>query len=160
MYLNFPLISRDLKQQLQAQNVQFVAHPDVYINIVFKLAYKWTNIIDYISSRSFSPVSSLLNHYLFQSQTGGLGKLLDGMAKTDEIADISIEMPNLDRILASSTTKKLCHDSPSLLESSIFRVPHKLRRRNANVYDPNIVSIGPFHCGTKRLVPMDEIKMW
>ncbi|XP_059445772.1 UPF0481 protein At3g47200-like [Corylus avellana] len=82
------------------------------------------------------------------------------MAETNEIADISIEMSNLDKSLASSITKKLLYDSPSLQESSIFRVPQKLRRRNENVYDPNIVSIGPYHRGTKRLVPMNEIKMW
>lgn len=86
--------------------------------------------------------------------------MLDGMAETDENADVSIEMSNLNRIVASSITKKLLHDSPSLLESSIFRVPQKLRRRNENVYNPNIVSIGPYHRGTKRLASMDDIKMW
>ena len=82
------------------------------------------------------------------------------MAKTDEIAHISIEMPESNRMVTSSIKEKLCHVSPSFLKSSIFRVPQKLRQRNENVYDPNIVSIGPFHYGTKTLAPMEKMKMW
>uniref|UniRef100_A0A2N9H0G5 Uncharacterized protein n=1 Tax=Fagus sylvatica TaxID=28930 RepID=A0A2N9H0G5_FAGSY len=82
------------------------------------------------------------------------------MAKTDEIAHVSIEMPESNRMVTSSIKEKLCHVSPSFLKSSIFRVPQKLRQRNENVYDPNIVSIGPFHNGTKTLAPMEKMKMW
>jgi hypothetical protein len=82
------------------------------------------------------------------------------MAETDEIAHVSIEILESNRRVTSSIEKKRPHASPSLLESSIFRVPQKLRRRNENVYDPNIVSIGPCHKGTKRLAPMEKMKMW
>ncbi|KAF5449379.1 hypothetical protein F2P56_029830 [Juglans regia] len=82
------------------------------------------------------------------------------MGETDRTAQVSIEMSDLNRMLASSISEKLRDNSPSLLVSSIFRVPQKLRRRNENVYDPNIVSIGPYHRGTKRLAPMEKIKMW
>lgn len=55
------------------------------------------------------------------------------MGETDKTTQVSIEMSDLNRILASSISENLRDNSTSLLVSSIFRVPQKLRRRNENV---------------------------
>ncbi|KAF8023307.1 hypothetical protein BT93_F0722 [Corymbia citriodora subsp. variegata] len=44
-------------------------------------------------------------------------------------------------------------------ECSIYRVPEKLRRANAEAYTPQVISIGPFHCCKKELQSTEGIKL-
>ncbi|KAF8023305.1 hypothetical protein BT93_F0720 [Corymbia citriodora subsp. variegata] len=48
---------------------------------------------------------------------------------------------------------------PVSTECCIYRVPEKLRRANAEAYTPQVISIGPFHCGKKELESTEEIKL-
>ncbi|KAF8023308.1 hypothetical protein BT93_F0723 [Corymbia citriodora subsp. variegata] len=48
---------------------------------------------------------------------------------------------------------------PVTTECCIYRVPEKLRRANAEAYTPQVISIGPFHCGKKELQSTEEIKL-
>ncbi|KAK8625442.1 hypothetical protein V6N13_090314 [Hibiscus sabdariffa] len=41
----------------------------------------------------------------------------------------------------------------------IYRVPHLLREVNERAYDPNVISIGPYHHGKPRLKRMEAIKL-
>ncbi|CAL5421171.1 unnamed protein product [Camellia sinensis] len=66
----------------------------------------------------------------------------------------------LNKLLACSLKNKLRHESPSLSENCIFRVPRTLRQHNESIYEPKIVSIGPYHRGKDRLAPMENIKLW
>ncbi|KAK2641264.1 hypothetical protein Ddye_023027 [Dipteronia dyeriana] len=42
--------------------------------------------------------------------------------------------------------------------NSIYRVPKRLRELNEKAYTPQVVSIGPLHYGTEKLIPMEEHK--
>ncbi|TXG73218.1 hypothetical protein EZV62_001797 [Acer yangbiense] len=42
--------------------------------------------------------------------------------------------------------------------NSIYRVPKRLRELNEKAYTPQVVSIGPLHYGTDKLIPMEEHK--
>ncbi|KAK3205156.1 hypothetical protein Dsin_019202 [Dipteronia sinensis] len=42
--------------------------------------------------------------------------------------------------------------------NSIYRVPKRLRELNEKAYTPQVVSIGPLHYGTDKLMPMEEHK--
>jgi hypothetical protein len=48
---------------------------------------------------------------------------------------------------------------PMLSKCTIFRVPDKLRKHNEKDFEPELVSIGPFHHGKEKLLPMQEIKL-
>ncbi|KAF5463289.1 hypothetical protein F2P56_019212 [Juglans regia] len=41
----------------------------------------------------------------------------------------------------------------------IYRIPTLLRKLNEEAYTPQVISIGPFHHGTKRLEPMEKLKL-
>ncbi|CAL5421170.1 unnamed protein product [Camellia sinensis] len=82
------------------------------------------------------------------------------MEKTDSSKEVSIKIDKLNKLLACSLKKKLLHESPFLSENCIFRVPRTLRQHNESIYEPKIVSIGPYHRGKDRLAPMDNIKLW
>ncbi|KAF3435212.1 hypothetical protein FNV43_RR22299 [Rhamnella rubrinervis] len=63
--------------------------------------------------------------------------------------------------LANSMEAKLYDDSPPLSSKCcIFRVPEVIRRSNQKDYEPDIVSIGPFHRKKKKLQPMEKVKRW
>ncbi|GKV50382.1 hypothetical protein SLEP1_g57089 [Rubroshorea leprosula] len=49
--------------------------------------------------------------------------------------------------------------SPDWLSSSIFKVPNHLRRISEQAYEPQVVSIGPYHHGKDQLKKMEEYKM-
>ncbi|XP_059440968.1 UPF0481 protein At3g47200-like [Corylus avellana] len=61
--------------------------------------------------------------------------------------------------IVSSIRGKLCQKSP-IQSCSIFRVPDKLRRHNEKAFEPELVSIGPFHHGKEKLQQMQQIKLW
>ncbi|XP_074585842.1 UPF0481 protein At3g47200-like [Curcuma longa] len=42
--------------------------------------------------------------------------------------------------------------------ASIFRVPHHIRDDDAKLYDPKVVSLGPYHRDVDRLLPMNRLK--
>ncbi|XP_041020267.1 putative UPF0481 protein At3g02645 [Juglans microcarpa x Juglans regia] len=44
-------------------------------------------------------------------------------------------------------------------ECCIYRIPNWLRKLNEEAYTPQVISIGPFHHGTKRLEPMEKLKL-
>ncbi|KAH7859124.1 hypothetical protein Vadar_031860 [Vaccinium darrowii] len=82
------------------------------------------------------------------------------MDEIDCSTQVSVEIEELNKLLACALRDKLRDQSPSMSENCIFKVPGTLRRRNETSYEPKIVSIGPFHSGTNRLEPMEKIKMW
>jgi hypothetical protein len=61
--------------------------------------------------------------------------------------------------LTSLIHGKLCQKSPIPSECSIYRVPDRLRSK-IEFYEPEIVSIGPFHRGKQKLQTMEKIKLW
>jgi hypothetical protein len=79
------------------------------------------------------------------------------MAKTSSsnqiIADIVTEV-------TSSIQGKLCQKSPISSKCSIHRVPDRLRRHNEKAFEPELVSIGPFHHRKENLKEMQKIKLW
>jgi hypothetical protein len=79
------------------------------------------------------------------------------MAKTSSsnqiVADIVTEV-------TSSIQGKLCQKSPISSKCSIHRVPDRLRRHNEKAFEPELVSIGPFHHGKENLKEMQKIKLW
>lgn len=93
------------------------------------------------------------------SLTNGLSEVtsLLGEKKNEHV---SIELKNLNKLLASTINQKLRRDSPYLSKNCIYRVPTTLRRLNEKSYDPNVVSIGPFHHGQERLLHMEKMKLW
>lgn len=62
--------------------------------------------------------------------------------------------------LAYSMEAKLLDDSPVSAKCCIFRAPEVLRRSNKKAYEPDVVSIGPFHLKKKSLQTMEKVKKW
>ncbi|XXG72849.1 hypothetical protein AAC387_Pa07g1857 [Persea americana] len=66
-------------------------------------------------------------------------------------ASVTVEIGDLDRERATSIKERLRielgrpKESSTRFSCSIYRVPHFLRQYNEKVYDPQVVSIGPFH---------------
>ncbi|KAI3715596.1 hypothetical protein L6452_22582 [Arctium lappa] len=61
--------------------------------------------------------------------------------------------------LASLLEEKLNTELPQTSNvASIYRVPHRLRSVEPKAYEPNIVSIGPYHHGVDHLQPMENTK--
>ncbi|KAH7857042.1 hypothetical protein Vadar_008397 [Vaccinium darrowii] len=82
------------------------------------------------------------------------------MEEIDCSAQVTVEIDELNKLLACALREKLLDESPSLSENCIFKVPSTLRRHSETSYEPKIVSIGPFHRGKNILEPMEKIKMW
>ncbi|ONI26505.1 hypothetical protein PRUPE_1G029300 [Prunus persica] len=64
--------------------------------------------------------------------------------------------------LENTMRAKLCPDSSSWeAKSCIFRVPKVLKRHKPEAYEPDFVSIGPFHHGAgKQFQHMENVKQW
>jgi hypothetical protein len=82
------------------------------------------------------------------------------MAKTSSSNQTSITIRDIVTKVTSSIQGKLCQKSPIPSECSIFRVPDRLRRHNEKAFEPELVSIGPFHHGKEKLKAMEKIKLW
>ncbi|XP_062175755.1 UPF0481 protein At3g47200-like [Alnus glutinosa] len=82
------------------------------------------------------------------------------MAKTSSSNQTSITIGDIVTEVTSSIQGKLCQKSPIPSECSIFRVPDRLRRHNEKAFEPELVSIGPFHHGKEKLQAMEKIKLW
>ncbi|KAL6292138.1 hypothetical protein ACE6H2_000280 [Prunus campanulata] len=68
---------------------------------------------------------------------------------------------NLLEELKESMRGKLGPDrSPLPSTCCIFKVPQVLRRHNPKAYQPDVVSIGPFHRHRKQLQRMETVKQW
>ncbi|KAG7968305.1 hypothetical protein I3843_08G148100 [Carya illinoinensis] len=52
-------------------------------------------------------------------------------------------------------------EPPSISHKSccIYRIPTCVRKMNEEAYTPEVISIGPFHHGSKRLEPMEKLKL-
>ncbi|KAL6181273.1 hypothetical protein ACLB2K_047928 [Fragaria x ananassa] len=67
---------------------------------------------------------------------------------------------NIDvEALENSLKAKLCGDSPLSAKCCIFRVHELLRRHKPEAYQPDIVSIGPFHGSGELFEPMKKVKL-
>ncbi|RWR85012.1 UPF0481-like protein [Cinnamomum micranthum f. kanehirae] len=86
--------------------------------------------------------------------------------KVGDGASVIIEIDDLDRNRAIWIKERLHNELGRLQESStsfscsIYRVPHCLRQYNEKVYDPQVISIGPFHYEKRKnqLQEMEERK--
>lgn len=68
--------------------------------------------------------------------------------------------PGTVKVLENTMKAKLRRNSPMSAKSCIFRVPEVLRRHKPKAYEPDTISIGPFHRGLKQLQPMENLKQW
>jgi hypothetical protein len=82
------------------------------------------------------------------------------MAKMSSSNQTSITIRDIVTEVTSSIQGKLCQKSPIPSKCSIFRVPDRLRRYNEKAFEPELVSIGPFHHGKEKLQAMEKIKLW
>ncbi|KAM5583573.1 hypothetical protein ABKV19_003456 [Rosa sericea] len=86
-----------------------------------------------------------------------------GIIEDECIEDpVLIEDEGIVGELENNLAAKLRHDSPLPISCCIFRVPEVVRRQNKEAYEPDIVSIGPFHRGGKSagFQFMENMKQW
>ncbi|XP_031271961.1 UPF0481 protein At3g47200-like [Pistacia vera] len=77
-------------------------------------------------------------------------------------------MNNLQEMSAPSKVEDLVEEllidikdlepEPAFVQCCIYRVPKKIRSTNEKFYTPQLISIGPFHYGDKKLADMEEKK--
>jgi len=81
--------------------------------------------------------------------------------EVDGDANSSIKNEHQNRVLANDITQMLESSEPPLSRKYcyIYRVPHDIRKLSKEAYTPQIISIGPFHHGHKRLEPMKKLKV-
>ncbi|XP_068660485.1 UPF0481 protein At3g47200-like [Aristolochia californica] len=88
----------------------------------------------------------------------------EGMERESSSSTVSIRIDDLDPTWVVSLNQKIACEPKILRESShaasccIHRVPQCFRRIDPRAYDPQIVSIGPFHRGKRSLQAMEEHK--
>ncbi|KAE8704695.1 hypothetical protein F3Y22_tig00110446pilonHSYRG00002 [Hibiscus syriacus] len=78
-------------------------------------------------------------------------------------ASVATEEPALPPVVPpinSSRVKTGTSRALSMFEETccMHRVPHRLRQVNEKAYEPNVISIGPYHRGKPHLAPMEVIK--
>ncbi|XP_012079893.1 UPF0481 protein At3g47200 isoform X2 [Jatropha curcas] len=62
--------------------------------------------------------------------------------------------------LASYLQEKRLSNSPLSTQSCIYRVPSVLSSHKEHLFEPNLVSIGPYHRCNLKLQPFEKIKLW
>ncbi|CAL9028827.1 unnamed protein product, partial [Prunus brigantina] len=66
---------------------------------------------------------------------------------------------NVEELKSNIDAKFRVH-SPLPHSCCIFKVPEVIRRHNEQAYEPNIVSIGPFHHGKEKFQFFENVKHW
>lgn len=61
-------------------------------------------------------------------------------------------------LLSKRVMPKLLKESAGNQSCCIYRISHRLRRINSEAYDPDLLSIGPYHHGKKELLMLEEHK--
>ncbi|PQM42007.1 UPF0481 protein [Prunus yedoensis var. nudiflora] len=85
----------------------------------------------------------------------GKCSIVDGESTSVNIND----GPTVEELKKNIEAKLLTH-SPLLPSCCIFKVPEMIRRQRKQAYEPNIVSIGPFHRGNKKFQLFEDVKRW
>ncbi|BFG30943.1 hypothetical protein CerSpe_172170 [Prunus speciosa] len=62
--------------------------------------------------------------------------------------------------LKKNIEAKFLFRSPLFPSCCIFKVPEVIRRQKEQAYEPDIVSIGPFHHGNKKFQQFEDVKRW
>ncbi|PQM42008.1 UPF0481 protein [Prunus yedoensis var. nudiflora] len=88
---------------------------------------------------------------------GDRGKcsIVDGESTSIIINDA----PTVEDLKKNIEAQLLSH-SPLLSSCCIFKVPEVIRRQKEHAYEPNIVSIGPFHRGNEKFQLFEDVKRW
>ncbi|KAE8704696.1 putative NADH dehydrogenase 1 alpha subcomplex subunit 5 [Hibiscus syriacus] len=78
-------------------------------------------------------------------------------------ASVATEEPAIPPVvqpISSSRGKTKTSRALSMFKETccMHRVPHRLRQVNKKAYEPNVISIGPYHRGKPHLAPMEVIK--
>ncbi|KAM1296338.1 hypothetical protein ACFX2I_023194 [Malus domestica] len=75
---------------------------------------------------------------------------------------VCIDTDGIVEELTNTIGAKLLNHSPLPASCCIFRVPHQIRRKKIQAYEPDIVSIGPFHRGRggDQFQLMEKVKRW
>lgn len=68
--------------------------------------------------------------------------------------------PDTVEVLENTMRAERRRNSPKSAKSCIFRFPEVLRRHKPKAYEPDTISIGPFHRGLKQLQPVENLKQW
>ncbi|KAM1357641.1 hypothetical protein ACFX1Q_044708 [Malus domestica] len=80
----------------------------------------------------------------------------------DRTAMKSVPIECIVEELTNKIKPNLLNDSPVTASCSIFRVPDQIRRKKVQAYEPDVISIGPFHRGQggRRFRLMENVKRW
>ncbi|XP_048433483.1 UPF0481 protein At3g47200-like [Pyrus x bretschneideri] len=80
----------------------------------------------------------------------------------DTAAKTSVPIDGIVEEMTTNIAPKLLHVSPLPASCCIFRVPLQIRQKNAQAYEPYVISIGPFHRGRggDQFRLMENVKRW
>ncbi|XP_050382985.1 UPF0481 protein At3g47200-like [Argentina anserina] len=84
--------------------------------------------------------------------------MTEGNVKEHHLIEIKDEEDSVT--IASSIRIKLRSKAPLPPSTCIYRVPDALKNLHEKDFVPSLVSIGPFHHGTKKLQAMEQSKLW
>ncbi|KAL6654887.1 hypothetical protein ACP70R_008352 [Stipagrostis hirtigluma subsp. patula] len=88
----------------------------------------------------------------------GMGSLpVEELPSPPVAAGSSSWMEEMTRILKGTTLTRR-EEKAMWTKSCIYRVPEWVKRNNSRAYRPEVVSLGPFHHGHPKLLPMEEHK--